>query len=56
MNQTTVDSTPCCPEYAALSRRGLLSGALAVGASTTVFGTAVVTASPASAALREIQR
>jgi uncharacterized protein (DUF1501 family) len=43
-------SPTCCTEYAALSRRGLLSGALAVGASTTVFGTTVVTASPASAA------
>src|SRR5262249_21969283 len=40
----------CCTEYAALSRRGLLSGAIAVGASTTVFGSAVVTASPAAAA------
>src|SRR5215210_7465145 len=49
MSQPT-NQPPCCPEYAAVSRRGLLSGALAVGASTTVFGTAVVTASPASAA------
>src|SRR6478609_5587779 len=32
-----------------MSRRGLLKGALALGASTTVFGAAVVTASPASA-------
>jgi len=40
----------CCPEFATLSRRGLFRGALAVGASTTVFGSAVVTASPASAA------
>jgi uncharacterized protein (DUF1501 family) len=40
----------CCPEFARLSRRGLFRGALAVGASTTVFGSAVVTASPASAA------
>lgn len=54
MNQILDDQTPgqvpCCPEYAALSRRGFLSGAIAVGASTTVFGTAVVTASPAGAA------
>ncbi len=45
-----MNETDCCPEYAAMSRRGLLKGALALGASTTVFGTAVVTASPASAA------
>ena len=53
MNQSTnqaMNQTDCCPEYAALSRRGLLTGALAVGASTTVFGSAVVTASPAAAA------
>ena len=49
MNQA-MNQTDCCPEYAALSRRGLLTGALAVGASTTVFGSAVVTASPAAAA------
>jgi uncharacterized protein (DUF1501 family) len=40
----------CCAEFAALSRRGLFRGALALGASTTVFGSAVVTASAASAA------
>jgi uncharacterized protein (DUF1501 family) len=40
----------CCSEYAAISRRGLFAGALTLGATTTVFGTAVVTASPASAA------
>jgi uncharacterized protein (DUF1501 family) len=39
----------CCPEYAAMSRRGLLKGTLAVGASSTVIGSAVVTAAPASA-------
>ena len=39
----------CCAEFAALSRRGLFRGAFAVGASTTVFGSAVVTASAASA-------
>jgi uncharacterized protein (DUF1501 family) len=33
-----------------MSRRGLLSGALALGASTTVFGSAVVSASAAAAA------
>ncbi len=40
----------CCSEYAALSRRGLLSGAIGLGAATTVFGSAVVTASSAAAA------
>ncbi|WP_323792089.1 DUF1501 domain-containing protein [Nocardioides sp.] len=39
----------CCPEYAGVSRRGLLSGGLAVG-TTAVLGSAVVTAAPASAA------
>jgi uncharacterized protein (DUF1501 family) len=39
----------CCAEYAALTRRGLFRGAVAVGASTTAFGSAVVTASPAAA-------
>jgi uncharacterized protein (DUF1501 family) len=45
-----MNETNCCPEYAAMSRRGLFKGALAFGASTTMIGTAVVTASPASAA------
>jgi uncharacterized protein (DUF1501 family) len=45
-----MNETHCCPEYAAMSRRGVLSGALALGASTTVFGSAVVTASAAAAA------
>src|SRR5689334_6059526 len=40
----------CCEEYAALSRRGLFRGALLAGAATTMFGSAVVTSSPASAA------
>jgi uncharacterized protein (DUF1501 family) len=47
---TDVDQRECCAEYAAMSRRGLLSGAIAIGASTTVFGSAVATASPAAAA------
>jgi len=42
--------TDCCPEYAALTRRGLFAGALTLGATTTVFGSTVVTASAASAA------
>ena len=40
----------CCDEYAALTRRGLLRGALALAGTTTVLGSAVVTASPAAAA------
>ena len=40
----------CCPEYAALSRRGLFAGALALAGVSTVVGSAVVTASPAQAA------
>lgn len=40
---------PCCTEYAALSRRGLLSGAIALAGVSTVVGSAVVTASPARA-------
>jgi uncharacterized protein (DUF1501 family) len=47
---TGTNDNYCCPEYAAMSRRGLLKTALAAGASTTMFGSAVVTASPASAA------
>jgi uncharacterized protein (DUF1501 family) len=43
-------TTDCCPEYAALTRRGLFSGALALGATTTIFGSAVMTASAAAAA------
>ncbi len=40
----------CCEEYASLSRRGLLRGAAALAGTTTLLGTAVVTAAPASAA------
>jgi uncharacterized protein (DUF1501 family) len=47
---TGMDESCCCPEYAAMSRRGLLKTALVAGASTTMFGTAVVSASPAAAA------
>ena len=45
MTSQTSGQQDCCAEYAALSRRGLLRGLVAVGASTTVFGSAVVTAS-----------
>lgn len=47
---TMTSTTSCCPEYAALSRRGLLQGAAALAGTTTVLGSAVVTASPATAA------
>ena len=42
----------CCDEYAAMavSRRGLLGGAVALAGATTMVGGAVVTASPAQAA------
>ncbi|WP_426247021.1 DUF1501 domain-containing protein [Nocardioides sp. LHG3406-4] len=43
-------ATPCCDEYAAVSRRGLFAGALALAGASTVVGNAVVTASPAAAA------
>ena len=46
----TVPTTePCCAEYAALSRRGLLAGAVALAGGSTVIGSAVVRASAASA-------
>lgn len=41
---TTTPQT-CCPEYAALSRRGLFTGAAALAGATTLVGSAVVTAS-----------
>src|SRR3954453_11367116 len=47
---TYMDDNTFPPEYAAMSRRGLLKTALVAGASTTMFGSAVVTASSASAA------
>ncbi len=44
---------PCCEEYAAMqtavSRRGVVKGALALAGTTTLVGGAVVTASPAAA-------
>lgn len=39
----------CCAEYAGLSRRGLLRGAIALAGTTTVLGSAVLTTSPAAA-------
>ena len=40
----------CCPEYAAVSRRGFLSGAAALVGTTTVFGSTLLTVPPAGAA------
>jgi uncharacterized protein (DUF1501 family) len=40
---------PCCPEYAAVSRRGLFAGAAALLGTTTAFGSAVLTTSAAHA-------
>jgi uncharacterized protein (DUF1501 family) len=40
----------CCDEFRAVSRRGLFSGAIAIAGATTIVGSAVVTAAPASAA------
>jgi len=45
---TTSAAAPCCPEFAALSRRGLFSGAVALAGATTLVGSAAVTASAAS--------
>jgi uncharacterized protein (DUF1501 family) len=48
---TAPSPTPaCCSEFARVSRRGLLGGGLAVAGTTTVLGSAVITASPAMAA------
>ena len=49
-NQNRTDGY-CCDEYAAMavSRRGLMGGALALAGATTMVGGAVVTASPARA-------
>jgi uncharacterized protein (DUF1501 family) len=46
----TTHEEPCCAEMAAISRRGLLKGALGVAGLSTVVGSAVVTAAPARAA------
>ncbi|MBB6625742.1 DUF1501 domain-containing protein [Nocardioides sp. KIGAM211] len=44
----TPAAAPCCAEYAAVSRRGLLTGALALAGTSTVVGSAVVRASAAT--------
>ncbi|MBB3045029.1 DUF1501 domain-containing protein [Nocardioides sp. LMS-CY] len=46
---TTPDQSPCCAEFAAVSRRGLLSGAVALAGATTLVGSAAVTTSAAAA-------
>jgi uncharacterized protein (DUF1501 family) len=42
------DGDACCQEFAAMSRRSLLRGALALGGATTMVGSAVVSASASS--------
>lgn len=49
MTMTTPDQSPCCAEFAAVSRRGLLSGAVALAGATTLVGSAAVTTSAAAA-------
>lgn len=49
MTMTTPDQSPCCAEFAAVSRRGLLSGAIALAGATTLVGSATVTTSAAAA-------
>lgn len=44
---TTAAPQPCCSEFAAVSRRGLLTGAVALAGATTLVGSAAVTASAA---------
>src|SRR4051812_42092272 len=50
MTSPTSPQTPCCPEYAAVSRRGLLSGAVALVGTTTIVGSAAITVSAPRAA------
>lgn len=40
----------CCPEYAAVSRRGFLTGAAAVAGTASFFGSTLLTVAPAAAA------
>jgi uncharacterized protein (DUF1501 family) len=50
MTSTPSETQPCCPEFAALSRRGLFTGAVALVGATTVVGSAAITASAAALA------
>jgi uncharacterized protein (DUF1501 family) len=45
---TSTGDSACCSEFAAMSRRSLLRGALALGGASTVVGSAVVSASASS--------
>ncbi len=45
---TDLEHDACCPEFAALSRRGVLRGALALGGATFMVGSATVSASASS--------
>jgi uncharacterized protein (DUF1501 family) len=47
-NPTSPADSACCSEFAAMSRRSLLRGALALGGASTVVGSAVVSASASS--------
>ena len=47
---TSSSDHSCCDEYAAVSRRGLLAGALALAGTSTLVGSAVVRASAATVA------
>ncbi|WP_459975375.1 DUF1501 domain-containing protein [Nocardioides pyridinolyticus] len=42
---TNTTAAPCCDEFARMSRRSLLGGALALAGTTTVLGSAAITAS-----------
>ncbi len=46
---TPLPDDACCPEFAAMSRRSMLRGALALGGATFMVGSATVSASAASA-------
>lgn len=50
VSSPTATDDACCGEFRSVSRRGLFAGALALAGTTTAVGSAVVTASPASAA------
>lgn len=45
----SMPASPCCPEFAAVSRRGLFSGAIALTGATTLVGSAAITTSASAA-------
>jgi len=49
-SQLTSPTDACCAEFAAVSRRGLFSGAIALAGATTFVGSAAITTSASSAA------